>query len=190
MIKMKLACLIVALAFSGLHAEVWSQEKKMDLHLGEVRLERLFEVLERQTDLRFVFNQEAVRGYTVQADMKDKTVEEVLDAVLRDTPLGYEVLTGHIVISPKAAQGTQQQEILTIRGRVTDTDGNPMPGVTVMLKGTNFGAATDADGRYEMAIQKEHAGVLVFSFVGMKTQEIAVNGRTEINVKLEEDAAE
>ncbi len=190
MMKIKLACLIVALAFSGLHAEVWSQEKKMDFRLGEIRLERLFEVLEQRTNLRFVFNHEAVQGYTVQADMKDKTVEEVLDAVLKDTPLEYEVLGGHIVISPRTVQQGQQQEVLTIRGTVTDATGAPMPGVTVMLKGTNFGTATDADGKYEMAIQKEHAGVLVFSFVGMKTQEIAVNGRTEINVKLEEDATE
>lgn len=188
--KIKLACLIVALAFSGLHAEVWSQEKKMDLRLGEIRLERLFEVLEQRTNLRFVFNHEAVQGYTVQADMKDKTVEEVLDAALKDTPLEYEVLGGHIVISPRTAQQGQQQDVLTIRGTVTDATGAPMPGVTVMLEGTNFGAATDADGNYEMSIQKEHAGTLIFSFVGMKTQEIAINGRTVINVKMEEDAAE
>lgn len=164
--------------------------KKLDLQLGEINLEQLFEQMQSQTKLRFVFNHEDVRGYTVNATMKGKTVSEILDAALQDKPLKYEILSDHIVISPKTLQQAQEKEMLRIKGVVTDSKGEALPGVTVILKGTTLGAATDIDGKYEITVNKEYATTLVFSFIGMKTQEIAINGRTEINVKMETDAAE
>ena len=99
-------------------------------------------------------------------------------------------MDGHIVISPKVMTNEQELKTIVIKGKVTDKQGVAMPGVTVMLKGTTLGTATDADGQYELTVQKEHATILVFSFVGMKTLEVAINGKSEINVKLEEDATE
>lgn len=92
--------------------------------------------------------------------------------------------------APSSFVRQQVVRTIVVKGRVTDKQGKPLPGVTVILKGTTFGVATDSSGRYEMTIQKEYATTLVFSFVGMKTREIAINGRTEINVKLEEDTKE
>lgn len=190
MIKMKLMFLVITLACTSLNAAVWSQEKTIDLQLGEVNLETLFEQMQQRTHLRFIFNHEDVQGYTVNANLKGKTIAEILDKALADKPLKYEIMDGHIVISPKRLEQNQQPEMIVIKGKVTDKSGHPMPGVTVMLKGTTFGAATDVDGKYEMTIQKKYATILVFSFVGMKTQEVAINGKTEINVKLEDDAKE
>lgn len=68
-------------------------------------------------------------------------------------------------------------------------DGEPIPGATVLVKGTSVGAATDIDGKYSLTIP-ENGTVLVFSFIGMSTQELPVGGRTVIDVVLEFDAAE
>ena len=190
MIKIKLMFLVIALTYNSLNAEVWSQEKKINLQLGEVNLETLFEQMQQRTHLRFIYNHEDVQGYTVNANLKGKTVAEVLDEVLADKPLKYEIMDGHIVISPKVVTNEQELKTIVIKGKVTDKQGVAMPGVTVMLKGTTLGTATDADGQYELTVQKEHATILVFSFVGMKTLEVAINGKSEINVKLEEDATE
>ena len=189
MIKMKLMCLLVAWTAMSLNAEVWSQEQKINLRLGDTNLEALFEEMQQQTNLRFIFNHEDVQGYIVNGSVKGKTVAEILDMALADKPLKYEIVGDHIVISPGQLLQAQP-EMIKISGKVTDSRGEPLPGVTIMLKGTDFGVATDIDGKYELPIQKNLAGTLVFSFVGMKTQEVVINGRTEINVTMEEEAAE
>lgn len=189
MIKMKLMCLLVAWTAMSLNAEVWSQEQKINLRLGDTNLEALFEEMQQQTNLRFIFNHEDVQGYIVNGSVKGKTVAEILDMALADKPLKYEIVGDHIVISPGQLLQAQP-EMIKISGKVTDSRGEPLPGVTIVLKGTDFGVATDIDGKYELPIQKNLAGTLVFSFVGMKTQEVVINGRTEINVTMEEEAAE
>lgn len=75
-----------------------------------------------------------------------------------------------------------------VTGRVTAAiDGSPLPGVSVLLKGTTSGTTTDADGRYTLNVPEPGSGVLTMSFIGFKTQEIPVNNRTTIDVVMEED---
>lgn len=74
----------------------------------------------------------------------------------------------------------------TVSGRVTSSeDGSPLPGVTVQIKGTNTGTQTDADGKFSLSAPEN--GTLVFRFVGLKTQEIAIGGRSSIDVRMETD---
>lgn len=190
MIKMKLMCLVIALGCTSLNAEVWSQQKKIDLNLGQIDLVQLFEKMQQKTNLRFVFNHEDVQGYTVNGSISGKTIPEILDVALSGKPLKYEILDDHIVISQKTSTQAQGPELLKIKGRVTDSKGHPLPGVTVMLKGTTFGAATDMDGKYDLSIQKDYATTLIFSFIGMKTQEVNIDGRTEINIRMDDEAAQ
>ena len=82
---------------------------------------------------------------------------------------------------------SQQQKELLIRGSVKDADGFPLPGVTVQIKGTNQGTTTDADGEYYIMVKEVENPVLVFSFIGMETQEVKFQkGKHRINVVLEE----
>jgi iron complex outermembrane recepter protein len=76
----------------------------------------------------------------------------------------------------------------TIQGKITDDKGNALPGVTVLLKGTKTGTAADADGNYQITVPSSDA-VLVFSFLGNKTQEITVGSQNTIDVNLEEDSS-
>ncbi len=188
MIKIKMMFLVVMLGSSGLNAEVWSQQKKIDLQFDQLNLIQLFEQIQQKTAYRFVFNHEDVQGYNVNGAIKGKTIVEILDYAFTGKPLKYEIIEDHIVISKIAQQ--PEKDILTIKGRVTDAKGHALPGVTVRLKNTNFGAATDADGKYELAIGKEYATALIFTFVGMKEKEVEIKSRTEINVQLEEETSQ
>lgn len=189
MIKIKLMCLIVALGFSSLNAEVWSQQKRIDLNFEQTNLIQLFEKIQKKTNLKFVFNHEDVQGFSVNGHANGKTVQEILDMALAGKPLTYEILSDHIVISRKTMQGAQAN-IITIKGKVMDAKGSPLPGVSVVIKGTTFGVATDADGMYEISMDKTYATTLVFSFIGMKTQEITIGNKRDINVTMHEEANE
>lgn len=189
MIKMKLMCLVVVWTATSLNAEVWSQERKIDLRLGETNLELLLEEMQEQTNLRFIYNHEDVSGYVVNGSMKNKTVAEILDKALKGIPLKYEIVGDHIVISPEQLVQAQSGVVM-VKGKVTTPNGEPLPGVTILLKGTSLGTATDVNGNYELAVSDDLKGTLVFSFIGMKTREIAINGRTEIAVTMEEEATE
>ena len=101
----------------------------------------------------------------------------------------YEIVGDHIVISPEQLVQAQSGVVM-VKGKVTTPNGEPLPGVTILLKGTSLGTATDVNGNYELAVPDDLKGTLVFSFIGMKTREIAINGRTEIAVTMEEEATE
>lgn len=90
-----------------------------------------------------------------------------------------------VILQTFANADLEQQR--TITGKVTDTNGEPLPGATVVVKGTTVGITTNFDGNYSLQVP-EDAEILSFSFVGMKTQEIALSGQTEINVVLEEES--
>lgn len=97
------------------------------------------------------------------------------------------ILRGMLFVFAMMMTGILHAQTLTVSGTVSDATG-PLPGVNVALKGTNIGAVTDFDGNYSISNVPEN-GTLIFSFVGIITQEVPVNGRTSINVTLVEDAA-
>ena len=103
-----------------------------------------------------------------------------------------DICAENVIVNAIASPTVRQQssKVTVISGRVMDKRGNPLPGVTVILKGTNIGVATDVDGKYEITIPREYATSLVFSYIGMKVREVVIDRKTVINVKLEEDTKE
>ena len=75
----------------------------------------------------------------------------------------------------------------SITGKVTDSKKEPLPGVTILVKGTTIGVVTDVEGNYKITLPDQKEISLLFSFIGMVSQEIKVTNQTEINVVLEED---
>ena len=142
--------------------------------------------IERLTDYSFVFKMEDVEkvGHlTVQ--MEDKTVKEVLDFCLKDTGLKY-LLENNLIIIRKEAL---QVRSITVNGVVRDQHGETIPGVTVLIKGSNYGTVTDGDGKFKIEFYEGQKVVLKFSFIGMKSKEISYSGQKDIEVVLEEDVA-
>ena len=83
-----------------------------------------------------------------------------------------------------------KKETIVIRGIVIDKEGAPLPGVTILIKGSTVGVSTDVKGEYVMNVEKRDSLVLSFSFVGMKTKEVKWTGQQTLNVVLEEDVSE
>jgi TonB-linked SusC/RagA family outer membrane protein len=105
----------------------------------------------------------------------------------KSNPLQTQTFNRQTVLSNiKQSTGAVSQQSVSISGKVTDVSGSPLPGVTVMIKGTTNGTITGTDGNYSISNTPGNA-TLVFSFVGMKSQEISVSGKTNINVVLEEE---
>ena len=164
----------------------YGQQKKLNFTWKETPLEGVLKVLERSDTYKFVFNYEDVKAYKVTAEVKGKSVTEILDIVLQGLPFSYHVVGDYITIRRKSGSVEQWR---WISGNVKDEQKVPLPGVTVMVKNMKVGGATDKDGNYKIGIPAgmEHF-VLVFSFIGMETKEVAYAGKDTINVMMKESS--
>lgn len=187
---MKLTFLILLMTFMHLSASVYSQQSRFSLSLNNVSLREALKQIEEQSDYFFLYKGEEVDvSQNVSVNIENRDITDILGQLLRGTNISYEIINRQIVLSPVgkpdfSETGVQQER--TISGSVTDSDGNPIPGVTVLVKGTTNGTITDANGGYSLRNVAADA-VLVFSFVGMREQEAAVAGQTRVNVSLEEE---
>ena len=191
MIKMKLACLVLLLSLSGVQAHVWSQTSMLELSVNGKSMVEAIEMLQKKTQLKFVFNHEELNNYRVNAKIQGKTLEEALDILFSDKPLKYEITGDHVIIS-KTTEKQQQQtpKMIEITGTVVDENGSALPGVTIMIKGTSLGTATDVNGSFKLQVPESNTpNNLLCSFIGMKTQEIKlVNGKTNYKIVMEDEA--
>lgn len=194
LLKTKL-CLFFAmvLTFSAI-ANVNAQQERVTLRLRNVSVKTLFQEIQKQTDLNFVFNTEQVGALKpISIDVRSETVDNVLRQVLSDSDLTYEFDGNLIIVRPASqlqAQVSQQVEEIKLTGKVVDENNELLPGVAVMIKGTTLGTATDADGKFELTLPSGKDIVLVFSFVGMETQEVAYLGQKELNVTMRSSVTE
>jgi hypothetical protein len=146
-------------------ANSYSQNVKVDLDVHDVKF---------KGNIRLLYSEENLpEGKYVTLSVKDTPVMDVLGMILKDTDLKFRIMeNGLVVISP---QNTEIKDI-AVRGQVTDTNGESLPGVSVKIKGTAIGTSTDIDGRYSLSVPEN--SVLVFTYIGFLTQEIAVSGQT------------
>jgi TonB-linked SusC/RagA family outer membrane protein len=132
----------------------------------------------------------------VDVQRKSDKVSSYLNEAFEGTDIGYDFENNYIVLMKKANRNAMaiaemirsaQQQGKTITGKVVDVNGEPLPGATVMVKGTTIGTVTDADGNYSLSNVPDDA-TLIFSFVGMQTQEVEVGNQTRIDVMMQEEA--
>ena len=189
---MKLTFLLTVLFVGTLQASVNAQTR-LTMNLGETNLKEVFNEIQRQTQKTVVYNNERLDlDRVIEADFDDEALEDILDKVLSGSGMGYKFTNDYIVIVPQEEPALPQTvEEQVIQGVVKDENGQPLPGVTVLLKGTTLGTATDAEGKWKLVLPGNVQNpVFVFSFVGMETQEIAYTGQEAIDVTLLADAAE
>ncbi|WP_229239701.1 TonB-dependent receptor [Echinicola soli] len=160
-------------------AKVHSQE--LTLKAQGLPLKEVMEMIESQSTYRFVFNDETVsQSNPVDVDVKSGSLETTLSKVFTNQPFTYQLVDTYIVVKP-LTDGDPAD--ITLTGRVISTDGEPLPGATVRVKGSSKGTVTDLDGRFALGGLAENA-ILVISFIGYDPQEIPVNGRSKIAVTL------
>ncbi len=164
-----------------------AQQTRLSLNLKNTSIRNVLGQIENQTDFYFIYNAKAVDVQkAVSIEVENESIPEILDKIFEGTNVTYRIDKRQIAISTNLAESISQQEI-TVSGRVTDSSGESLPGVTVLIKGTTQGTITDFDGDYSI-FDVPGTGTLVFSFVGMRSQEITVGGQSTIDVQLEEDA--
>lgn len=167
----------------------YSQEN-LKLNLKEVSLMTLFREIQKQTGIDFVYNEEQCRDFgKVSVEISDGMVEQLLQQVFDSSKLTYRFENGVIIIKALDEMRPQEQKV-QISGSVVDTKGQPLPGVTILLKGTTVGCVTDSEGNFRLELPMRENIVLSFSFVGMKTIEVAYSGQKEMKVVLEEEITE
>jgi hypothetical protein len=121
----------------------------------------------------------------VSIDAKDERIDEVLKTIFLGTDVEYTITDRKIILAPAYLSESQQQG-KRVTGKVTDSSGASLPGVSVVVKGTTIGIITDADGSFSLSNIPAKA-TLQFSFVGMKMEEIQVGTQATINVTLAEE---
>ena len=185
---MKLTVILLFGSLVAMSASTYSQNTKLNLSAQKSSLIDIFRQIEDQSEFYFYFKKEDVKSKElVSVDLKDALVTDVLDQVLSKTGLEYKIIDRYVVVKEKGSNDpvvVQQEHKVT--GKVTSTNGELLPGVAVSIKGTTSGAITNTEGVYQISKVDEGA-TLVFSFVGMVTQEIKVGTQAVINVTLREE---
>jgi TonB-linked SusC/RagA family outer membrane protein len=163
-------------------ASVYSQTR-LTIESKNKTVKEVLRNIESQSEFRFFYNEDFVNmKRRVDFNIKNQTIFEIMDHLFDPSKISYKIAENNlIVIIPDASQQPQ-----AVTGKVTSAQGEPIPGVTVMIKGTTTGTVTDIDGNYRISAQSS-SDILVFSFVGLLTQEVEVGELSTINVTMMED---
>lgn len=167
----------------------YSQQTRFSLKFEGTKLVQVLNAIENQSEFYFLYNENFVDvNRPVNVQVRDQKIDEVLKQVLEGTGISYSIHDRQIVLTQGSDPGisTGAQPARTVRGKVTGSAGDPIPGVSVSVRGTTAGTITDANGSYSISSVPPDA-TLVFSFVGMKTVELAVAGKQVLDVALEEE---
>lgn len=180
---MKLTAILLMITFMQVSAKVFSQS--ISLNEKNASLEKVLKSIKKQSGyLVFYQDQEMQKAIPVTIQEKNISIQKALEACFKDQPLTYSIIDKTIVVQKKNIQlAVAPQLNVIVKGHVNDENGQPLPGVTVRLKGSQISAATDTKGMYSLSVP-EASGSLVFSFIGYQTTEVDISGRTDINVQL------
>jgi TonB-linked SusC/RagA family outer membrane protein len=200
LLRMSFLQLLLAICFIGAATatSMNAQEllgRKVTVYVTDEEISQVLRKIEKQADVRFVFSSKLIQSNRkVSVSAESKPLSEVLDGLLTPQGLVYEVKGKNIVIKPEETGNlTESAPLLasaaeiTVKGRVIDAQNSEaLPGVNVLIKGTQSGTSSDANGNYTIQVPDGNA-TLVFSFVGYTSHEANVGNQTQINVSLKTD---
>lgn len=199
-LKMKLSALFIFVVFFTLHANTsYSQKAKISLNLNNVSVGQLIDEIESTTEFRFVYKIKDVNlKRNISISVEQESINTVLNQVFGNTNTAYNIVDRQIFLIKKEEATTKQQaseslkenipQTWTVSGSITDSFNQPLPGTNILEKGTKNGTQSDFDGNFSLNLSNKNA-VIVISYVGYITQEIQVNGKSKINIQLQEDTA-
>lgn len=189
---MKLTWAFILILNLQMSASVWSQTTAMSLKLKNSTLQELFSKIEKSSEYRFFYNNDDVDiNQRISVDAEDKTIGTILEKALKGLPYSFRESENKLIVIERTGEvtnpsGVNVQQGKKVTGKVTDSSGVSLPGVSVVVKGTTTGIITDADGTYSLNNISENT-ILRFSFVGMKMQEIKVGNQKSINIVLDQE---
>jgi TonB-linked SusC/RagA family outer membrane protein len=184
---MRFTILILIVTAITASAKSYSQVKRMDINLGNSTIEEVMRYVEEKSEFVFLYRNEDIDlQKEVDINLLNASIEQILDKIFDGTDLIYDVYERQIVIQKSTEKSIAPPQQKSITGKVTDNLGSPLPGVTVLVKNSTVGTVTDSDGNFQLIIP-EGAETLVFSFVGMQSQEIVIDGKEQFLVVMNEE---
>ncbi len=188
---MKWSFVLLFVSCMHLSAAVYSQQERMDISVKDVSVEQLLKTIKAKVDVDFLYNiKEIERNGTVSVDMKNATVEEVLQVAFRGKSLTYNLINGVFIIRPlQIIAQDSVKKMYDVKGKILDNKKQPLPGVTIRLDGTTVGTAADNEGKFVLRIPQT-SGHLIFTFVGFKQKKVAFKVGEPLIVILEEDVTD
>ncbi len=186
---MKITTLFFIVGLLQVSAISYSQSTKLNLKLENAKIIEVFQQIEEMTDYRFFYDSDLTDlSKETSVNAEGKSVQKILNEIFEGTNITYELDDRIILIKSKTtSNAVSSQEEVSVRGKVTDEENKPLPGVSVIIAGTTTGTVTDFEGNYVLGNVPADAE-LSFSFVGMKSQTILVGAKSIIDVIMVEDA--
>ncbi|WP_254060935.1 SusC/RagA family TonB-linked outer membrane protein [Mucilaginibacter sp. L196] len=200
--KITFSQIVILLIFTGMSYATRSKgqtvlEQRFDVNIHSSNLGTALKQLEKDANLKFVYRKSLVEGEAeISIDAKQQTLKKILTTLLQPRGIAFEIISGRVVLSkvniiesPTDQPDTQEpvtplaDASKSVSGTVIDDTNQPLPGVTVKIKGTSLGTQTDVKGKFTISVQDANA-TLVFSFIGYVQQEVVVAGQSTIDVQL------
>lgn len=184
-------CIIALICTLSLSLQIaQAQDAAVTINLKDASVLELFKEIKKQTGYKFIYNEDYLADIAkISINASNRPVKDILNDVFKDTPCECKFEKNVIYIQQKKgvrAAGEIAKK-MTIKGKVTDESGEPLPGTSVMVAGTTSGIATDIDGNYEITFDAYSNSKLLFSTIGMQDQYLAVTGKSVLNVVMASD---
>jgi TonB-linked SusC/RagA family outer membrane protein len=179
----------VILLVCSMHVSAISYSQTVTLSEKNVSLQKIFQQINKQVNYSFLYTDELLqKTKKISIEVKDVPLETVLKECFAGQPFTYQIFDKTIILKPKADLMDNAPPVppVTITGKITDETGQPLPGVSVKLKGTNAVAVSDGNGSYNLHVPDDNVqnGALIFSFIGFRTQEVTLGTSLVVDVKL------
>lgn len=184
---MRISLTLLFLVVLQLSAEnSYAQRVRIAISMSNVSVEQVLNKIEETSDYVFLYNDETIqKSRIVSVRSKSGKITDILDDIFKGTDISYTVIDKQIILS-KSNKVNQTAKAIQIKGTVKDALGEPLIGVSVLVKGTSNGTVTDLDGRFSLNVSV--GDILEFSYVGYAAQSVTVKNATPLDIVLSEDA--
>ena len=184
---MKLNTFFIFLLSLNLSANIHAQHVKISLDLKEVSMKEFFRSVKQKTGISFLYNSTLLENNEkISVQVKEEYLDKILTDILEKQGLTFTYQNNAVVIKKREILFPSTEEKRFITGKITDKNKVPLPGVSVYFKGINIGTVSNVNGDYKI-LMTDSTSVLMFSFIGMKTEYRKYKGQDTINVIMEED---
>jgi TonB-linked SusC/RagA family outer membrane protein len=182
-LRMKLTILTLCLCVLQVSASVTTIGQNFNLQIKNQALKEVLKEIESKTNYRFFYNDFIMDGSKqVTVNLSNKNIEQVMDELLNGSEVSYKILNNNLIVIAPALELQQNK----VTGTILDKTGQPLPGVSILEKGTTNGTVSDVNGKYSLTVQNPNA-TLVFSFIGYNTEERPVASQSTIDVSMVEN---
>jgi TonB-linked SusC/RagA family outer membrane protein len=187
LLKMRLTVLAFLVAtMTTLASNTFAQNTTVSIKMDNSTIEDVLKAIENKSEFHFFYNEIIDVDQKISVDFDNTAISEILDKIFDGRGISFKTIGHQIILTPEIKAESQAQQTTTVKGRVTDSSGQPLPGVTIIVKGTRIGVFSGENGEYVLNNIQSDA-ILLFSFIGMASLEIPVKDQTSIDVIMKQE---